>query len=243
MLRRFLLGLLSACLLLSQVAAVAAPKSVALVYDVTRNGQPFATVTESYKQENGRYRIESVTKGIGVYALLGERRLTSEGEVAAEGLKPGHFELRQGSNEKKFLFTDFDWPANKLTMKIKGKPTTVSLEKGTQDLISFAYQFMFAPPQGDALVLPVTTGKKLRLYNYAVVERDASLELPAGKFKTIHLAKADKNDPEKQSDKQSANDDKELWLGQEAYSLPVRIIMYDDGGAKIEQTLTSLHAE
>jgi len=247
MLRRLLSNWLSGCLLLSQLVwaatAVAAPKSVSLVYEATRNGQPFATVTESYKQENGRYRIESVTKGVGVYALLGERRLTSEGDVTANGLKPSHFELRQGSNERKFLFTDFDWAANTLTMKIKGKPTTVPLEKGTQDLTSFAYQFMFTPPQGDALVLPVTTGKKLRIYNYTVVERDAPVDLPAGKFKTIHLTNASKNDPEQQTDKQSANDEKELWLGREAYSLPVRIVMYDDGGAKIEQTLTSLHVE
>lgn len=239
--------LVSGCLLISQLmyaaVAMAAPKALSLVYAVTRNGQPFATVTESYSQENGRYRIESVTKGVGVYVLLGERKLTSEGDVTGDGLKPSRFELHQGDNEKKSLFADFDWAANTLTMKIKGKPTTVPLEKGTQDLISFAYQFMFAQPQGDALVLPVTTGKKLRIYNYTVVERDASLELPAGKFKTLHLIKASKDDPEKLADKQSANDEKELWLGAEAYSLPVRIVMYDENGAKIEQSLTSLHVE
>src|SRR3989344_4800562 len=107
------------------------------------------------------------------------RKLTSEGEVTSDGLKPSHFELHQGDNEKKTLFADFDWAANTLTMKIKGKPTTVPLEKSTQDLISFAYQFMFAPPQGDALVLPVTTGRKLRIHNYTVVERGVSLDLPA----------------------------------------------------------------
>src|SRR3989344_5929183 len=183
----------SLSLLLLSGLAIAAPKSVSLVYEATRNGQPFATVTESYRQENGRYHIESVTKGIGVYALFGERKLTSEGEVTSDGLKPRHFELHQGDNEKKTLFADFDWAANTLTMKIKGNPTTVPLEKGAQDLASFSYQFMFAPPQGDALVLPVTTGKKLRIYNYTVAERDASLELPAGKFKAMHLVKASKD--------------------------------------------------
>jgi len=243
MLRTLVSGCFLASLLVCAAIAMAAPKTVSLVYAATRNGQPFATVTESFQQENGRYRIESATKGIGVYALFGERKLTSEGEVTSDGLKPSHFELHQGDNEKKSLFADFDWAANTLTMKIKGKPTTVPLEMGAQDLISFAYQFMFAQPQGDALVLPVTTGKKLRIYNYTVVERDATLELPAGKFKTLHLMKASKNDPEKPADKQSANDEKELWLGAEAYSLPVRIVMYDENGAKIEQSLTSLHVE
>ena len=212
--------------------ASAAPKQVDAVYQATRNGQPFATITESYRQQDGRYRIESVTKGIGVYGLFGERRLVSEGEVTVDGLKPAHFELHQGDNEKKSLFTDFDWPANKLTMKIKGKPSVVSLENGTQDLTSFIYQFMFSPPKGEKFKLPVTTGKKLRSYSYKIIERDTDIEVAAGKFKTMHLINAEETD-----------DAKEFWLGAESHNLPVRLTMRDEGGAKIEQTLTSLHVE
>lgn len=211
----------------------AAPKQVDLTYEVIRNGQPFATVTETYRQENGRYKIESVTTGIGVYALFGKRILTSEGEVTAGGLKPGHFELHQGDNEKKSLFTDFDWEGNTLNMKVKGKPRTVVLEKGTQDLASFSYQFMFFPPSADEFKLPVTTGKKLNVYQYRVTEKEVKQELAAGKFTTIHLVNADKG----------SEDGKELWLGVECHYLPVRISMRDENGAKIEQALTSWHAK
>jgi len=231
---RILTRALSLSLLLLSGLAIAAPTKVDVVYQATRNGQPFATITESYRQENGRYRIESVTKGIGVYTLFGERRLTSEGDVTNDGLKPTHFELHQGESAKKTLFADFDWASNVLTMKIKGKPSTVPLGKGTQDLSSFIYQFMFASPVGDDFMLPVTTGKKLRIYQYKVIERDMTLEVPAGKFKTIHLVDASKD---------ASDDQKELWLGAESYSLPVRLVMRDENGAKIEQTLTSLHAE
>jgi hypothetical protein len=221
-------------LMLSAIAVAAPPAKLDVVYEATRNGQPFATVTESYRQENGRYRIESVTKGLGVYALFGERRLTSEGKVTSAGLKPAHFELHQGDNEKKSLYTDFDWTANVLTMKVKGKSSTAPLEKGAQDLASFIYQFMFMQPAGKDFRLPVTTGKKLRTYHYKVTERGALIEVPAGKFKTIHLEDADKD---------AAEDQKELWLGAESHYLPVRLMMLDETGAKIEQTLTSLHAE
>lgn len=214
--------------------AQAAPKQIQAVYQATRNGQPFATVTETFRQENGHYKIDSVTKGIGVYALLGKRVLSSEGEVTAEGLKPAHFELHQGDNGKKSLYADFDWGANTLTLKSKGNPTTAPLEKGTQDILSLVYQFIFVQPTGDTLTLPVTTGKKLRTYQYQVAERDAQLDVPAGKFKTIHLVNAAKD---------GNSDEKELWLGAESYYLPVRLVMQDDNGAKIEQTLTSLHAE
>lgn len=233
-LARTLLQTMGLGLLLMAGSASAAPKQIDLVYEATRNGQPFATVTETYRQQNGRYRIESVTEGLGAYALFGQRKLSSEGAVTPAGLKPGHFELHQGDNEKKTLFTDFDWVGNKLNMKIKARLVTVPLEKGAQDLSSFAYQFMFVPPAGEEVVLPVTTGKELNTYHYKVTERGVLLEVPAGKFKTVHIVNAGKN---------AAEDEKELWLGAESYYLPVRITMRDDTGAKIEQTLTSLHAK
>lgn len=230
--KQIITAALLALLAFTALTVSAAPKQVDLVYEATRNGQPFATVTESYRQENGRYRIESVTKGIGVYALFGERRLISEGEVTSDGLKPSHFELHQGDNARKSLFADFDWSANTLTMKVKGKPTTVPLEQGAQDLSSLLYQFMFKQPTGEVFNLPVTTGKKLRDYQYKVSARDLPLEVPAGSYKTIHLVEAD-----------ATGDEKELWLGAEGHYLPVKLLLHDDNGGKIEQTLTSLHAE
>jgi hypothetical protein len=213
--------------------AAAAPKQVDAVYNVTRNGQPFATVTESYRQENGRYRIDSVTEGLGAYALFGKRKLSSEGEVTAAGLKPQHFELHQGDSAKKTLLTDFDWASNKLTMKIKGKPSVETLEKGAQDLASFPYQFMFSPPTGAEVVMPVTTGKQLNVYHYKAADKSLPLDTPAGKFKTVHLVNTSKDN----------DDQKEFWLGAEAHYLPVRITLVDDIGSKIEQTLTSLHVQ
>lgn len=224
-------------LVLSQsiTVAMAAPKAVTLTYEATRNGQPFANITETYTQENGKYRIESETRGIGVYALFGVRKLLSEGEVTASGLKPLHFELHQGDNAKRSLFADFDWANSKLNMKVKGKPVTATLEKGTQDISSLIYQFMFVQPQGETFTLPVTTGKKLKVYKYNVTGRDVQVSVPAGTYKTIHLQDAAADADE---------DSKELWLADaDNFYLPVKLVMRDDNGAVIEQVLTGLHAE
>ncbi len=214
------------------------PKNINLVYEVIRNGQPFATVTESYKQSDNQYHIVSTTKGIGVYALLGERKLMSDGSVTAEGLKPAHFELRQGDNAKKWLATDFDWANNALNMTIKGTVKTVPLVAGAQDLASFPYQFMsmsldkiWAEKKAQAEVtLKVTTGKKLQFYVYEVTAKDVLLELAAGSFKTLQLS----------SKKENATDDnKQIWLAANQYYLPVRITTHDENGV-IEQSLKSL---
>ncbi len=221
-------------LLVSQSLALAAPKSLTVTYEATRNGQPFANITETFTQQDGKYRIESETRGIGVYALFGVRRLLSEGEVGPSGLKPLHFELHQGSEAKRSLFADFDWPGNQLNMKVKGKPVTAELQPGAQDIASLIYQFMFVQPKSESFKLPVTTGKRLKLYEYRVAGRDVPVSVPAGSYKTMHLQDAAEDADE---------DSKELWLGNaRVYFLPVKLVTRDDKG-EIEQVLTGLHAE
>lgn len=213
--------------------AFAAPKNVTLTYQATRNGKPFANVTETFKQTGDQYVIESVTEGVGLAALFGKRVLKSEGVVTAEGLQPKHFEQRQGDHEKKAVYADFDWVANQLSMKNKGNVTTEPLVKGTQDVASFAYQWMLFPPKGDEIILPITTGKKQRIYSYKTVERDVSLTVDAGQFKTLHLSNVSEN----------GGNEKEFWLAVERFYLPVKIIIREENGATIEQTLTSIHIE
>lgn len=223
-----------ASLLVISNLAFAAPKNVTLTYQATRNGKPFANVTETFKQTGDQYEIESMTEGVGLAALFGKRILKSAGIVTAEGLQPKHFEQHQGDNEKKAVYADFDWLANQLSMKNKGNVTTEPLVKGTQDVASFAYQWMLFPPKADEVSLPITTGKKQRIYSYKAIARDVSLTVDAGQFKTLHLSNASET---------GGGNEKEFWLAVERFYLPVKIIMREENGATIEQTLTSIHID
>lgn len=212
------------------------PKLIQMNYEVTKDGQPFAKVKEQFSVTGNTYKIESITKGLGVYALLGERKLTSAGELTAEGLKPIHFELLQGDNPKKALLADFDWAKKTLRMMVKGKPKDAALTPGTQDLASYAYQFMFMPaPLKDAVSVALTTGKKLNQYQYKINVNQVTVETAGKQYKTLHLEQLNQD--------KSQTETKELWLGVEHYYLPVRIMLIDENGAKIEQTLTELHVE
>jgi len=219
------------------------PKFIQANYEVTKNDQPFAKVKEQFTITGNTYSVESVTKGIGVYALLGERKLISKGEVNAEGLRPSHFELHQGDNVKKSLLADFDWAKNTLNMTVKGKLKTATLVTGTQDLASYAYQFMYMKqPLKDSVTVMLTTGKKLNIYNYAIANESETIETTNGDapviYKTLRLTEHDATEANAEK-----SDSKSLWLSPEHYYLPVRILLVDESDQKIEQTLTSLHVE
>ena len=221
------------CLLTANLA-FGAPKSVTLTYQATLNGKPFANVFETFKQKGDQYVIESVTEGVGLAAIFGKRILRSEGVVTPEGLQPRHFEQHQGDNEKKAAYADFDWANNQLSMQNKGNVTLEPLAKGTQDVASFVYQWMLFPPKADEGSLPITTGKKQRVYSYKALERDVSLTVDAGQFKTLHIINPSEI---------SGSNEREFWLAVERFYLPVKIIMHEENGKTIEQTLTSIHID
>lgn len=210
--------------------AQAAPKKVTLTYELKRNGQLFANVTEQFSQDGKHYNIKSVTKGVGIYALLGERTLISNGEVTKLGLKPMHFESLQSKKASKTLINDFDWKNHILRMQVKGELKQEKLENNTQDLLSVMYQFMFRPPQGDMVKLPVTIGKRLRVQEYVVKKPEINLETDAGKFKAITLIDADKDD------------EKKIYLAVDRQYIPIKIEMRD-GDAALEQILIKVKIE
>ena len=219
--------------LLNASLVFALPKSVQLEYDVARDGKLFARVKESFTQNGKQYRIQSITKGVGIYALLGERKLNSTGAVTKAGLKPNHFELHQGKNENKTLIADFDWAKNTLNMQKNNEKQTEKLSAGTQDLASYAYQFMFNPPLKDDITVTMTTGKKLNVYQYKVLARGTNLNLAKTNYKTLQLS----------NEAAAGQDKKQLWLAQDQFYLPVRYQLTDDDGDSYEQTLTKIHVE
>lgn len=237
------IGILSIvfCFISASVAAAQPPlpKHIQATYEVTKNGMPFAKVHERFVVTGNTYKVESITKGIGVYALFGERKLTSVGELTNQGLKPTHFELQQGDNPKKALIADFDWPKSVLHMLVKGTLKDAELALGTQDLASYVYQFMFLPmPLKNEITVTLTTGKKLNQYVYKVSAEQEVLDIAGTQYKTLHLfppAQLDASKPQTET--------KELWLAIEHHYVPVRIMIVDENGQKLAQTLSELHVE
>lgn len=213
--------------------AQALPKTIQLEYEVSRNGKLFGQVKETFTQTGKQYRIKSVTKGYGIYALMGERVLTSSGEVTKTGLKPNRFELHQGKSAKKTLIADFLWTKNTLNMQVKGETRTEKLSSGTQDLASYVYQFMFNPPLKQSVSVTLTTGKKLNTYQYKVLAKGEEVSVGKTYYKTTHIS----------NEASAGEDKKELWLLQDKYYLPARYKLTDEDGESFQQTLTKIYVE
>lgn len=219
---------ISPALALIALPVWAAPQQLTLKYDLLQQGATIGTVRDRVLVTGNRYKLESMTEGKGIYRLMGERTLSSQGQVIANAIRPGHFESLQSNHPNKTVINDFDWTQKTLTLQVKGERETVSLPKGTQDLLSVMYCWMWQPPKGQRVMLPVTNGKKLTQRQFEVTEEKALLQTAAGRFKVIKLADSD--------------GEKILYLAKEKGYLPVKLVVVD-GDKRMEQVLASISGQ
>ncbi len=181
--------------------------------------------------ENNRYTITSITQAKGLVSLFfGNLTQKSEGTVTDNGLKPDFYAYQYGNDAKKSQTANFAWDQNILHMHTAKGETTASLVPGTQDFLSFMYQFMFTAPL-DNMQITMTNGKRLRTYNYNF-EGEEILTTKLGSLNTVHLLKSS-GDEEKT----------EIWLATDYQYLPVKIRKTEKDGSVIEQTVISLKTE
>lgn len=222
------LSVVGVCILLSgTLAAAPPPKSFKLEYSLKRDGQTIGRVSDVFIRNGSRYRIESEAQAAGLAALFvkGPLRMTSEGEIGPSGLRPAKFErVRNGKTSSAI----FDWNAARVTTAENGSAGEEPLAPGTQDRLSAIYQFMFAPPRGATIQMPMTSGKKPVDYMFERGKRER-ITTAAGSFNTVKLTRKRLN---------AGGDDEgvELWLVPSRNHLPVRIKLREDG-ALYEQDL------
>ena len=206
------------------------PTNLELKYEITQNGELLGNVIEKFvRDETGRYHIESTTKGIGLYALFGDRVLISEGIITPEGLKPKQFEFHQGNDASKDAIVDFDWDNQILITRYKGSETKENIVNKTQDLISYLYQFNYENFEEPTIEFAAATGKKYKKYQFRITDKKALLSLGDINFETTSIQSLAERDgrPETQ-----------LWLNNKLYKLPVRIRYQEKNGSTLEQNLT-----
>ncbi len=199
-------------------------------FEITRGGNsPLAGKTRItfILDKNGTYKLNSITEATGISSLFGTLIQSSEGSVTEKGLVPSYFSYQNGSEQINFQSARFLWSDGILQMASERGELTEQLSLGTQDFLSFMYQFMFEPPL-DITQITMTNGKLLRTYSYNFQSEDL-INTKMGLLKTMHLLITGDEDEKT-----------ELWLGIDYQNLPVKIRKTEKDGAVIEQIIVNI---
>ncbi len=157
-------------LLSAALAAQAAPPGrVEIAYELRRDGDPVAAVTDRLEHDGRTYRLAQTWKGRGLYALRGEAQRASRGRIAPDGLRPAAFEDRRPGRDA----------------------VRVTPQPGGQDRLSVLWHLAFNPPSR-AVTLRVADrrGVSTHVYEPAGRERVAT---PAGEFAALKLVRREQD--------------------------------------------------
>jgi hypothetical protein len=209
------------------------PSHVEIEYRILRKGGVAGVERHSYLVgEDGRYSLTSTAQPKGLLALaLSDLLQKSEGKVTAQGLKPETFLYQYGKNSDKAQKASFDWESGKLLLETGSRRQEVELTEGTQDLMSFMYQFMFVPPLQE-MQLAITNGKRLKTYAYGF-DGEETLDTAFGKVRCLHIARSS-GDGEEKTD---------LWLAADYHYLPIKLSKTEKDGTVLERIATRLQVE
>ena len=224
---------LASCCFASALFAATPTRHIEASYDVFTRGIKIAVITENFTRTGDHYRIESITKPVGLLAVFKPDTLdvVSEGDVTAQGLRPQHFVYKRSQDTIKNASASFNWEKSSLWLDYSDGARSVPLPADAQDRLSGLYQFHYVPSLHDRkeLVMHITDGRKLSARHY-LIQPGTLQKLPVGTLETLYLS----TPPEATAWKT------EIWLSVENGNVPCRIVVTEDNGDQLTQTLTSL---
>lgn len=204
------------------------PRHAEITYELLRDGKTVAQIVDRFEHDAATYKLDETWRGAGLYALLGKAERTSRGTVGPGGLRPLAFEDRRTGRAT--ARATFDWKAKTLTLQYGGEPEKRPLPEDAQDKLSFPFGFAFDVPGSKPVTVHATDGRGVAIYVYQAAGRER-LKTPAGEFEALKLVKR-KDGP--------GDNGTEIWLAAERGYLPIRILVTEKDGTRIDQVATRL---
>ncbi len=181
-------------------------------------GVSVARGTLRWKITGQRYHLDLEARTVGIARLLKSNPVMqiSEGRIGPLGLIPDQYRVLGRISETDEAMALFDWTAQTLTLQPSN--TVVPMPEGTQDLLSFFFQFSIVPPETEGTTRFITNGRKLDRYSYELTEK-IRLKLPLGEIDALHVSRLT-----------GLNEDSfDIWLGEKYHLLPVQIRFFARG--------------
>ena len=180
------------------------------------------TAVQSWEAGADTYLLASEAETGGIVELFWSQRLryASRGKITPRGLQPESFlasRTRRGRNEA--AQARFDWSAGNLNYGYAHEQRSAPLPAGTQDLMSFIYQYVLAPPAPGRYRVPITTGTRFEVYEIEV-SGEERIETPLGDLKALPIRQVPR----------PGQESVEIWLAADYHYLPVRIRHFNRSG-------------
>ncbi len=200
-----------------------------------KNGLRIGKIVHTWDIKDGRYVIASVAEAAGLARWLTSEMIiqTSQGRITANGLEPESYWEQRGQKADRTFRAEFDYINKTLTYGRVEDSTTVPLPPGTQDQLSFIYQFGLKAPLSGTVHFSMTTGRKLGSYASEVVGEEM-INSGLGELRTQHLRKV-RDDPK--------DDQIEIWLAIDHQYLPVKVRITNSDGDVLEQVVEGIRKE
>lgn len=204
-----------------------APAPGRLEYDVfgdTKGLSYRAEAVLDWRPEGDRYRAELALRAF----LVGARVQLSTGALTPRGLQPARFEDR--ARRERWLA--FDWPPADEPGRARADDGAQldGLPPGTQDRLGVFVQlggWMEAADAGQRWRVPVAGLGRLEHWTFEVAGRERVV-VPAGAFDTVRLRRLPDGD---------RGMGVELWYSPAVPGLPVRIVLQQPNGDRVDQRL------
>lgn len=213
---------------LCSAVQAAPPARVEIVYEVLHNGGAIADVTQVLEHDGANYRLTERWKGRGLYALAGEAQRSSRGTIGDDGLRPLEYEDRRSRREPARAL--FAWETKMLTLQFRNGPQSRPLPAHAQDRLSFLFAFAFRAPGKRPTEFNVVDGKGVAEYVFENAGRER-IKVPAGEFDALHLVKREASPDGRSS---------EIWVDPARSHLPLRVLVVQKDGTRIDQVATRI---
>lgn len=212
----------------SPTANTQAYQYVETEFEIRQSADPekitISTVTFTSQAENGTYSLTNAYHREAHFNQPNNDNKvlleTSEGIITNQGLKPNYYtqNLGDGQNKQTAIFA---WGDGSVEVNNKYE----KLSQGTQDEISYLYQFMYFPPT-ETTEITTTDGLKIYTHHFSYLGEEI-IYTKFGEIKTIHLSK-------------EGEEKIEVWLAVDYQYLPVKTKKTAVNGSFVEQTATKL---
>lgn len=221
-------GLLYLLAVLPSVALAVPPQRVTIQYEMNRNGSAMAEVSEVLQHDGRNYSLSSEVQGKGIYALMGVLKRSSKGRIDASGLQSMEYRDQRGNRTP--VVAKFDWTRRTIVQENDGKTETLEMPPVLYDPLNLAYTYAFVPPVAHEIRFSRADGKGVTPFRFNVVGTE-KIKTPAGEMSALHLSKERDGPEDKETD---------IWLASERSFLPVRILVVEKDGTRIDQIVTRM---